>query len=192
LSKVIIYCDEDSDEMLAERFLAKDDMADAKIERLPSYANAPGNLKPLLAWERLDWVVTVEGRVVSAVELSRHGYTGDNSFQRFARLYRAASLGIPVIYFTPFKRTRLNEVDEGRYSPRNVAPELFQTLSEMSEGFSVPCLAVDWPTGPDGVPLPLVHEGASGAAEELGRLVRSIEVADLRELQPCFPLANCL
>src|SRR5438046_752159 len=99
---VTIFCDELSDELLASAYLCNGSLTQARVERLPSLARAPEVLKPLLRWERHDWVVVRDGVITCTVEFSRHGYTGDNSFQRFARLFRAASLGAPTIYFTPF------------------------------------------------------------------------------------------
>jgi hypothetical protein len=173
-----IYCDELSDELLARRYLCRDGLADAGVERLPSLALAPEVLKPLLRWERHDWVVVRDATVVCTVEFSRHGYTGDNGFQRFARLFRSASLGIPTIYFTPFSRTRLNELDEGRQAPRNVAPELFQTLLRMSELYHVACLGMNWPTTRDGTAAPLTSPAAEPQVEQLCDLVRSVAASE--------------
>lgn len=167
-----IYCDSLSDELLAKNWLTGGIFSGAQILRLPQLRQCAGILRDILEWERLDWIVEVQGQVRCAVELSRHGYTGDNSFQRFARLYRCAELGVPVIYFTSFSRTRLNEIEDGRLSPRNVAPELFQTLETMSMKFNVPCLAIDWPTGTDGTPLPLTSQDASPALQQMVNLVR--------------------
>ena len=155
-----IYCDELSDELLAEPYLRRGDLADAEIVRLPSLARAPDHLKPLLRWERLDWVVCRDDVLMVTVEFSRHGYTGDNGFQRFARLFRSATLGVPTVYFTPFNRTRLNELDEGLRSPRNVAPELFEVLLRMTESHRLPCLALHWPTADDGTAAPLTSPAA--------------------------------
>lgn len=167
-----VYCDSRSDEILTDYWrLRRGPLARARVARLPQLAEAPEVLKPLLSWERTDWTVVVDGQVRCAVEFSGHGYTGDNSFQRFARIYRAATLGIPVIYFTPFNRARLNEIDEGRISPRNVSPELFQTMLAMSERLGVPCLAVHWPTGTGGIPAPLQSPAVREPADTLVRLV---------------------
>lgn len=171
MARYVVYCDSRSDELLAETWLAAGPLTGATIARLPTLARAPGPLKPLLSWERLDWVVTSDDVPVCAVEFSRHGYTGDNSFQRFARLYRSASLGIPVLYFTAFSRTRLNELDAGQASPRNVAPELFQTMDEVSARFAVPCLGVDWPVTDDGTPAPLTSPIVTEARQQLVGLV---------------------
>lgn len=173
-----IFCDEASDEILARSFLRSGVLADADVKRLPSLARAPEMLKPLLRWERHDWVIVRDGSIVCTVEFSRHGYTGDNGFQRFARLFRAASLGAPTIYFTPFSRTRLNELDEGRQAPRNVAPELFQTLLRMSDTYGLACLGMNWPTARDGTAAPLTSPAALPQLQQLCDLVRAISAAD--------------
>lgn len=166
-----MYCDSLSDEILARDWLIGGPFAGAKITRLPVLSIAPPILKPILEWERLDWVVSDQESVLCAVELSRHGYTGDNSFQRFARLYRCGTLRIPVIYFTSFNRTRLNEIEQGRFSPRNVAPELFAAMNTVSRTNSTACMAVDWPTGTNGTPVPLGSRAAAPAMQELVALL---------------------
>jgi hypothetical protein len=171
MADITIYCDGDSDEIAAEMFLTAGPLAGARICRLPSLRSAPSHLRALLTWERLDWVIEVDDAIRCAVELSRHGYTGDNGFQRFARLYRAASLGIPTIYFTPFSRTRLDEIDAGESRARNVPPELFQTLAELQDEFSVACLAVDWPVTASGQAAPLQDDVARPAMERLAALI---------------------
>lgn len=181
MASVSVYCDGRSDELLAERYLVQGALSKAEVRRLPSLAAAPTHLIPLLTWERHDWVVTVDDEVCCAVEFSRHGYTGDNGFQRFARLFRSASLGIPTIYFTPFNRTRLNELDEGRRNPRNVAPELFETLALLADEYDVACLAVRWPTIQNGTPAPLNSQPAAKAFSTLCELVRDLVTSDAND-----------
>lgn len=97
-----VYCDDASDELIAERWLVGDEGLGAPIiERLPSLSQASPALKPLLEWERQDWMVTRGTQVLCTVEFSRHGYTGDNGFQRFARLWfgrvwRCGSADLPL------------------------------------------------------------------------------------------------
>ena len=150
-----IYCDKADDEELAEHVFRGGPLAAATIKRLPRRQNAPQSLQAFLSWERADWLITRDDRLVAAVEISRHGYTGDNGFQRFARLERASALGIPCIYFTPFSRTRNNELIEGPSSARNVAPEMFLALLNASEERGVPSIALRWPTDAEGTPYPL-------------------------------------
>ncbi|HEU4904868.1 MAG TPA: hypothetical protein VFT19_01985 [Solirubrobacterales bacterium] len=171
MADVVIYCDGAADEIAAESHLAHGVLAGAKITRLPRLTQAPDFLRPLLSWERFDWVVVSEDEVRCTVELSRHGYTGDNGFQRFARLYRSASLGIPTVYFTPFSRTRLNELDEGRSNARNVAPELFETLTELEQQFGTACVAVNWTVHPRGQPVPLQDPSAEAIVARLTDLI---------------------
>jgi len=145
--RYVIYCDEADDELLARKLFTEGPLANATIMRLPPRGvNLPPELALSLQWERSDWLITRDGVLVAAAELSKHGYTGDNGMQRFARLLRAPSLGIPVVYFTPFSRSRLNELDQGRNSPRNVSPEMFGELLNAGDKYGVPCLAIRWPT----------------------------------------------
>lgn len=170
-SEITIYCDEVSEELLAAEWLTgTQGFGSPVIKRLPTLSAASKQLKPLLEWERQDWVIADDERILCTIEFSRHGYTGDNGFQRFARLYKAAQLGIPNIYFTPFSRSRRNELDEGLSNERNAAPELFKTLMSMSEVFQVPCLALAWPTDNYGTPLPFT----SGAAKESLTILRQV------------------
>jgi hypothetical protein len=173
-----IFCDELSDELLAKAYLCRGTFDEARVRRLPTLGRAPELLQPLLRWERHDWVIVRNNVVVCTVEFSRHGYTGDNGFQRFARLFRAASLGVPTIYFTPFNRTRLNELDDNRQAPRNVAPELFQALLRMGETFNIPCLALRWPTAQDGTTAPLTTTAVEVQLTRLCDLVRALSAAD--------------
>lgn len=165
----VIYGDTAEDEELARVVFHEGALSGAAISRLPSRrADAPAGLVEFLRWERSDWLITRDGVLVAAAELSRHGYTGDNGFQRFARLQRAVSLGIPGIYFAPFSRSRLNEIDNGLNSPRNVAPEMFNALLLAGEEYGVPCLALRWPTDErDGEPIPLGDPSAKRAVDEL-------------------------
>jgi hypothetical protein len=174
MAGLTVYCDSLSDEELVREWhlLADGALRGATVARLPAPGSAPDVLRSLLNWERADWVIADDKRVFCVVEFSRHGYTGDNSFQRFARLYRAATLGIPSIYFTPFNRSRLNELDEGRNNPRNVSPELFQTMHAMSERIGVPMVAVSWPTAPNGAPLPLGSPAVASARDNVLLLVK--------------------
>lgn len=181
MANFTIYCDELSDELLARQYLKSGDLQEAHIVRLPTLARAPEHLKPLLRWERLDWIVCRDDVVTATVEFSRHGYTGDNGFQRFARLFRSATLGFPTVYFTPFNRTRLNELDDGRQSPRNVAPELFEVLLRMTASYRLPCLAVHWPTAEDGTAAPLTSPAAEPSFVRLCGLVRLLAVTPAEE-----------
>lgn len=186
MAEIVVYCDEVSDEIAAEMFLVGGLSPNVTIRRLPALADAPASLRPLLSWERIDWVVTVDDEIRCTVELSRHGYTGDNGFQRFARLYRSASLRIPTIYFTPFSRTRLDELDLGQSNARNVAPELFGALADLEREFGVACVAIDWPVDEaNGQPAPLQSAIAapsmSRAADLVGRMV-TVAPADTPQL----------
>jgi hypothetical protein len=183
-----IYCDKADDELFAHEVFREGPLANAEILRLPAHRSAaPAGLREFLEWERSDWLITRDGQLVAAAELSRHGYTGDNGFQRFARLQRAASLGVPGVYFTPFSRTRLNELDHGQNNPRNVAPEMFAALLQAGDEYDTPCLAVRWPTDEEGTPLPLGEEGARDAVNTLRGLMEGFATSKSRGSRAAYP-----
>lgn len=185
----VIYCDKADDEILAKGLFSTGPLASARITRLPPRGDMlPAELRDSLEWERSDWLVTRDGVLVGAVEITRHGYTGDNGMQRFARLVRAASLGVPVVYFTPFSRSRLNELDEGRNSPRNVSPEMFGELIQTGDAAGVPCLALRWPTDRQfGEPLPLNDTSMAPTLKSLKELVEGFATLAREDLWDCVP-----
>jgi hypothetical protein len=185
-----IYCDGADDEELARIVFRSGPLAAGQILRLPPRATAPAFLLKFLWWERADWLITRDDRLVAAAELSRHGYTGDNGFQRFARLQRAVSLGIPSVYFTPFSRTRLNENQSGMNHPRNVAPEMFAAMILAGQEHDIPCLALRWPTDLAGIPIPLSEPGAAAALDRLRAMMEGFATApDSETLWEVIPSA---
>ena len=148
-----IYCDKLEDIDFARRVFTDGPLGEADLRLLPPRTYAPEYLQAYVSWERADWIIVRDETIVAIAEITEHGYTGDNGFQRFARPQRAAMLGIPFVYFTPFSRTRLNEMEEGRFNARNVAPEMFRALLQAGKRYDVPCLAMRWPTDSNGQPL---------------------------------------
>jgi hypothetical protein len=189
--KYVIYCDKADDEILAKELFSTGALAGATVTRLPPRGDTlPAELRDSLEWERSDWLVTRDEVLVGAAEITRHGYTGDNGLQRFARLVRAASLGVPVVYFTPFSRSRLNELDEGRNSPRNVSPEMFGELLQAGDAAGVPCIALRWPTDQAfGEPFPLSDAAMAGTLETLKQLVEGFATLPRDRLWDCVPPA---
>lgn len=187
--RYVIYCDKADDEILASGLFTTGPLAGASITRLPPRGVAlPPELRDSLEWERSDWLITRDEVLVAAAEITRHGYTGDNGLQRFARLVRAASLGIPVVYFTPFSRSRLNELDQGRNSPRNVSPEMFGELIQAGEAAGVPCVALKWPTDDQfGEPFPLGDQEMSTTLGVLKRLMEGFATLPREQLWTCVP-----
>ena len=157
--KFTIYCDKPEDVAFAQTVFTDGPLASAELKLL--VRGADPCLAEYLSWERADWIIVRDGAIVAIAEITEHGYTGDNGFQRFARPMRAAMLGVPFVYFSPFSRTRLNEMEDGSFNARNVAPEMFGALLQAGERYDVPCLAVRWPTDDHGQPVVLTRRHPS-------------------------------
>jgi hypothetical protein len=158
---VEIWCDKNSDRALltswkdASSFLAKV----KKIGVLPNNAEIRRSAKfefirPLVKYDRADFFIFYRQKPVLLVELTEHGYTGDNSLQRFARLASAGEEGIPVLYFTPFSRTRIDEVEatDEKTSKRHVSLNLFNGAERIRAIHGVPVMLLDWRTDAHGLP----------------------------------------
>jgi len=112
-------------------------------------------IAPLLDYDRPDMIIMLGGRPVLVIEITEHGYTGDNPLQRFARLARAAEMGIPSIHFTPFARTRYDEMlyTDNPTSARKVSSRLFEGFLRLTRVYGVPVVAMDWAVSRQGLPI---------------------------------------
>lgn len=156
-----IWCDKRSDKLLlralqtASPFLSRI----GRIEVLPSNSeisrsNRFDHVRPLLKYDRPDFLLFQGANPLLIVEMTEHGYTGDNSLQRFARLAAAGELGVPVIYFTPFSRTRVDEIEssERPASKRHVSANLFMGMRRIHEIHGTPMVALNWRLNAMGMP----------------------------------------
>jgi hypothetical protein len=177
-----IWCDKDSDVELVQRFaqVFPDFLGRVThIHVLPTLDDrlraAHPRLAAVMEYDRPDLIVTYCGEPILVVEITLHGYTGDNPLQRFARLLRAAELGVPVIYATPFARARIDEslATDRRTSQRRVSSRVFEGFARLMDLFSVPVVAVDWAVNERGLPRPV--ETQRDLEEVCGPLVRLIE-----------------
>jgi len=165
-SRLIVYCDEETDRSLFRRFQSHSDFLSTipnnNLKILPAKGaidtHDPGSrINMLLSDDRPDFVFVLDGKPILVVELTKHGYTGDNPLQRFTRLAIAAEGGCAVIYFTPFSRVRDDELDQGVENPskRRVNTDMFKGMSHLAEIFKIPMVALDWPTNAAGLPRSL-------------------------------------
>ena len=116
---------------------------------------------PLLEYDRPDIIIVKDGQPILVIEITEHGYTGDNPLQRFARVIRAAELKVPLVHFTPFARTRFDEMlyRDDLTSARRVSSRLFEGFVKLTNIFQVPIVAMDWPITPRGIPIkPDLHD----------------------------------
>ncbi len=182
-----VLCDEPADKSLFLRlkrlssFLSQ--IPDSQVEVYPSRLDGPeyALIKPLMIDDRPDFIILHERKPLLIVELTEHGYTGDNPLQRFTRLAVAAENGVPVIYFGPFARVRDDELDlvddPATLSRRRVNTDLFRGMHRLSEVHNVPMAAAEWITGANGKPLKLpLSSSDADIAHVFGHLVKRIDI----------------
>jgi len=113
------------------------------------------HLYPLVEYDRPDVMVYYKKKPILVVEITEHGYTGDNPLQRFARAVRSAELKVPFIHFTPFARTRLDEIlyTDRVTSSRRVSSRLFEGFMKLSRIYRVPVMGINWGVNDRGTAL---------------------------------------
>ncbi len=132
-------------------------------------------LAAVIEYDRPDIIFTYRGEPILVVEITLHGYTGDNPLQRFARILRSAELGVPMIYATPFARARIDEslLTDQQTSKRRVSSRVFEGFVRLMDLFGMPVVAVDWAVNERGLPRPA--ETLRDIEEVCGSLVSLIE-----------------
>ncbi|KAA2396106.1 hypothetical protein F2Y18_15795 [Bacillus cereus] len=180
LENISVLCDKAGDKLLFE--LMQDESP--ILEKINSVEVLPMNwekelpleyiqgMRKLLQFDRADYYVCYNGVPILVLEMTQHGYTGDQSVQRFARINKTAEEGIPFIYFGPQARTRYDELHNANPSFRNVSSDLFRGFTRLTEIYDVPVLAVEWKTDSKGKPhiLGQVPFSESGLQEVIGLL----------------------
>lgn len=96
----------------------------------------------LVEYARPDFILTVDGEPLLSVEVTRMNPSGHNMPQRFSCLLRAAEMGVPSLFYYPEYSRRSTSDPNPRFL--NVRTPLAQL--RLSEIFSVPSLAMFWPT----------------------------------------------
>ncbi|MGB5925001.1 MAG: hypothetical protein WBH01_02780 [Dehalococcoidia bacterium] len=159
-----VWCDKPSDKALVQAFgrISEFWASVSDIQVIPNlepdslfsnFATRP--IAPLLEYDRPDIIVLLDGKPVLVIEITEHGYTGDNPLQRFARVVRAAEMKVPLVHFTPFARTRFDEMlyTDSLTSARRVSSRLFEGFAKLTDIYCVPIVAMDWPVTPRGIPI---------------------------------------
>lgn len=185
-SKISVFCDEEADRQLflgVKRLLPE--LNAIPNSQVKVYSNSLSVdyalVKPLITDDRPDFIMLKDNKPLLVVELTEHGYTGDNPLQRFTRLAAAAENSVPVIYFGPFARVRDDELDlvndPSTLSKRRVNTDLFKAMDKLSNIFSVPLAIAEWITGKNGKPIK-VGRGADDQLRSLvfGQLVYKIRI----------------
>lgn len=151
-----VYCDEPADRtlflVLASASNNLRQIPKANVTVYPGYealGPAREHILNLVREDRPDFIFTYRNRPFLVVEITEHGYTGDNPLQRFTRFATTAEERVPFVYFTPFARTRDDELDRATdpttLSKRRVNTNVFVGMLRLAEIFRVPMIALDWP-----------------------------------------------
>jgi hypothetical protein len=176
------WCDKPSDKALVQAFgrISEFWANITDIQVIPSLEPdalvsnfTTSQVAPLLEYDRPDIIILFEGKPILVIEITEHGYTGDNPLQRFARVVRAAEMKVPLVHFTPFARTRFDEMlyTDSLTSARRVSSRLFEGFVKLTDIYCVPVVAMDWPVTPRGIPIkPDLHAPAQ-LREIFGELV---------------------
>lgn len=181
-----VFCDESGDRKLLNqirantRFLSQ--IPDDNISILPKgqelHSARMESIVYLADYDRPDFIFLYQDIPVLVVELTEHGYTGDNPLQRFTRFATTAENRIPFIYFTPWSRVRDDELDiVGRKaSKRKVNTDVWKGMSRLAELFEVPQLTIEWTLAPNGKALKLgLNADANQIQSVFGELLNTIE-----------------
>jgi hypothetical protein len=184
-TKITVFCDESSDRMLFRRLQDNSELLGQipkeNIDILPSGRNLfslDEVVSELAGHDRPDYIVLYDKVPVVVIELTEHGYTGDNPLQRFTRFATSAEHKIPFVYFTPFSRVRDDELDiEGSIaSKRSVNTNVWAGMIKLAEIYSVPQIAINWPLAPNGKPQKLSQQADSSEVMTVfGELISTLE-----------------
>lgn len=165
IEDIVVLCDKPSDERLFKSYIQNQSPILGKIKDvavLPSIDKIPPKyrkgLQTLLQFDRADYYFCYNGVPILVVEMTVHGYTGDQCLQRFARISKTAEEHVPFIYFAPTSRTRFDELDQSNPSYRNVSSDLYKGFIRLMEIYQSPVVAVQWKTNNQGIPSDLINE----------------------------------
>jgi len=116
-------------------------MALADMRQLRTHGKNPQMIDELITYDLPDIILLANNKPKIVLEKTEEVPTGHNVGQRFARLVRAAELGVIVIYFLPFAAMK-----HGKYAnPCWVNARLFGAMFKVGEIHQTPFLAINWP-----------------------------------------------
>ena len=120
-------------------------LASAEMRLMRTYGKNPRVIDELITYDLPDVILVVNDEPKIVLEKTEEVPTGHNVGQRFARLVRAAELGVMVIYFLPFAAMK-----HGKYAnPCWVNARLLGAMFRVWEIHKTPFIAVDWPHDKD-------------------------------------------
>lgn len=110
----------------------------------------------LRGYDNPDVILCKDDTPVLVVERTKHKPTGENPLQRFARIVKAAQMGIPVIYQTPYARKN----GDSHY---NLNIRLNEAAEKVEDHYDTPILIPPWPHDDD---YNLLEDGAENSLIE--------------------------
>lgn len=160
-SSLVAYCD-DLNEF--NWFIELDhQLQGARFKKIQRRGRNPLIIDELVKYDRPDVILLLNDRPKLVIEKTSEVPTGHNVGQRMARLVRAVELGVPTIYFAPFRGRK-----QGRYtSICDLNARLLLAFDSMWRIHEVPIMAVNWPCDANGS---LITD--SSAEAELKELVK--------------------
>lgn len=149
--KYTIHCDS---EVEAEWFvsLAYKALSKASVHKIAKRGQNPPGIESLVSYDRPDIILSLDDKPVLVLEKTREVPTGHNVGQRFARLARAAELGVPSIYFMPFEARKHGTFE----NLCQMNPRLLMALIRMSKLHNTPAVCFNWRADQNGE---LIHDG---------------------------------
>lgn len=116
----------------------------------------PRAIEEVVRYDKPDIVLLSDGRPVLVLEITSEVPTGHNFSQRWARMVRAAELGVPSLFFGAYRLKK-----HGEHSGIcHINSRLFDSLIKMTEIHQVPSILVEWPSDQDGE---LVRDGSENS-----------------------------
>lgn len=212
-NEIVVFCDKPSDAKLFNYLKGisptLSTIEEKNVRVLPNRNALPleyvKGFGQLLDYDRADYYFCFHGKPFLVLEMTEHGYTGDQCMQRFARIAKTAEMGIPFIYFAPTSRTRYDELDVENPSFRNVSADMYEGFVRLTEIYQSPVVAVPWGTGENGIPLILgqddpEHTGISTLFQLIDSLlchhfeemVKGNTIVHAAEIQPFITATKAL
>ena len=140
-----IYCDSEV-EAYWFKSLCPQRLKSAEVRKIARRGENPKIIDQLVSYDRPDIILCDGLEPILVVEKTREVPTGHNVGQRFARLAKAAEMGVPSIYFLPYAAMKHGE----HANICQINPRLLLALIRMSELHKTTCCSFNWPASEDG------------------------------------------
>lgn len=119
-------------------------------------------VEQVIKYDRPDIILIKDNKILLVIEKTQEVPTGHNVGQRMARLVRSIELGVPTIYFCPFKARK-----HGKYtSICNINGRLFDAFFKIWTVHNTPLYLVNWKCDENGE---LISDGSED--KEIKKLV---------------------